>query len=104
MKSDFKSMLSVFLNSEAVLQKELFPSVPACESTVLQSTKGFYGSCWEKMPDKWRTQDWLLHHDNAPCHMDSRLFPVHNQKKIVVLCGLVYFSILVFMAYSGSQR
>jgi len=44
-----KSMLSVFLNSEAVLWKEFFSSAPACESTVLHwSTKGIYGSCWEK--------------------------------------------------------
>jgi len=82
MKSDFKTMLSVFLNSEAFLRKEFFPSVLACESAVLRkSTKGFYGSCWEKMPDRWRTQDWLLHHDNTPCHTDSRLFWVPNQKK-----------------------
>ena len=82
-----------------------FSSVPACESTVLhRSMKGFYGSCWEKMPDKERTQDWLLHHDNMPCHMDSQLFLVPNQEQdgggIWPLC----FSILVFMAYSGSQR
>jgi len=88
MKSDFKSTLSVFLNSEAILQG-LFPSVPVCESTVLhRSTKGFYGSCWEKMPEKQCTQDWLLHHDNAPCHTDSRLLTVPNQKKMVVVSGL----------------
>jgi len=67
----------------------VFSSVPACESTVLhRSTKGFYGSCWEKMPDKWHTQDWLLHHDNTPCHTDLRLFLVPNQKKMVVVSGL----------------
>ena len=43
----------VFLNREAVLQKEFFSSVPACESTVLpRSTEGFCGSCWEKMRHK----------------------------------------------------
>ena len=102
MKSDFKTMLYVFLKSEAVLQKEFFPSLLACESTVLcRSTKGFYGSCWEKMPDRWCTQDWLLHHDNMPCHMDVRLFPVPNQKKMMVVSGLC--TSLYFMAYSGSQ-
>jgi hypothetical protein len=30
MKSGFKSMLSVFLNSEVIFQKEFFSSVPAC--------------------------------------------------------------------------
>ena len=89
MKSDFKSMLPVFLNSEAILQKKFFSSLPACESTVLRrSTKGFYGSCWEKMSDKCRTQDWLLYHDNTPCHTDSWLFPVSNLKKMVMVSGL----------------
>jgi hypothetical protein len=76
MKSDFKSMLSVFLNSEAIFQKPFFSSVPACEAV------------GENMPDNQHTQDWLLHHDNAPCHTDSQLFPVPNQKKMVVLSGL----------------
>ena len=67
------------------------------------NTKVFYGSFWEKMPDRWGTQDWLLLHDNMPCLMDSWLFPVPNQKKVGVIRPL-YFSILVFMAYSGSQR
>jgi hypothetical protein len=59
-KSDFKSMLFVFLDSEGVHQKEFFPSVLACESTFLhRSTKAFCGRCQEKMPDKWCTQDWL---------------------------------------------
>ena len=74
----------------------------ASESTVLcRSPKGFYGSCREKMPDRWLTHDWLLHHDNMPCHMDSWLFLVPNQKKMVVVPGL--FTSPYFMAYSGSQ-
>jgi len=77
--------------------------VLACESTVLyRSTKGFYGSYWEKIPGRWRTQDWLLHHDNTPCHVDSWLAPVPNQKKkMVVVSGLC--TAPYFMAYSGSQ-
>ena len=60
----------------------VYSSVPACESRVLhRRTEGSYGSCWEKMPNKWYTQDWLLHHDNMPCHTDSQLFLVPNQKR-----------------------
>jgi len=81
MKSYFKSMLSVFLKNEAILQKEFFYSVPAYESVVIhRSTKGFYVSGWEKIPDKWRTQDWLLQHGNMPCHTDSWLFPCLTKK------------------------
>ena len=78
-----------FLEYGGSSSEGFFSSVLACESTVLhRSTKGFYGSCWEKMPNKWHTQDWLLHYDNMPCHMDSRLFLVPNQKKMVVVSGL----------------
>jgi hypothetical protein len=27
-----------------------------------------YGTCQPKRPERWRNQDWLLHHDNAPAH------------------------------------
>ena len=92
-----------FLEQWANSSKGISSSLPACESTVLhRSTEGFYRSCWEKMPDKWCTQDWLLHHDNTPCHTDPQLFPVPDPKKDGGIWPL-YFSILVFMAYSGSH-
>jgi len=78
-----------FLEQWVSSSQGVFSSVAACEFIVLhKSTKGFYGSCWEKMPDKWHTQDWFLHHDNTSCHMDSQLVPVPNQKKMVVVSGL----------------
>ena len=78
-----------FLEQWGNSSEGVFYLVLACESTVLRrSTKGFCGSCWEKMRNKWRTQDWLLQHDNMPCHTDSRLFPVPYQKKMVVVSGL----------------
>jgi len=45
-KSDFRSMLSVFLNSEALLQKEFFLQChPVNQQFCIGvSTKGFYGS------------------------------------------------------------
>ena len=77
---------------------------PVNQQFLHRSTKGFYGSCWEKMPDKWCTQDWLLHHDNMPSHTESWLFSVPNQEQDGGGIWPLYFSILVFMAYSGSQR
>ena len=66
----FQEHVVCFLEQWCIPWEGVFPSLPACESTVLhRSTEGFYGSCWEKMPDKWCTQDWLLHHDNmTTCH------------------------------------
>ena len=75
-----------FLEQWRSSSEGVFSSVPTCESTLLhRSTKGFYGSCWEKMPNKWLTQDWLLQHDTTPWHTDLWLFPVPNQKIMVVV-------------------
>ena len=66
-----------FLEQRGNSSEGVFSSMPACESTFLhRNTTGFYGSCWEKMPNKWLTQDWLLYHDNMPWHTDSWLFPL----------------------------
>jgi len=82
-ETDFKGMVRQFF------RRSFFPSVPAFELTVLyRSTKSSYGSCREKIPDKWHTQYWLLCHDNTPCHTDLQLFQVPNQKKMVVVSGL----------------
>jgi len=60
---------------------EFFSAVPACESEVLRrSTKCFGGICWEKMPNKWHTQDWLLHHD-MPCYIDYDFFWCLTKKR-----------------------
>ena len=80
-----------FLEQWGNSSEGVISSVPACEWTVMhRSTKGFCGSCWEKMLDKWHIQDWLLLHDNTPCHMNSCFFffLVPNQKKMVVVFGL----------------
>ena len=71
-----------FLEQWCISSEGVFSLLRACESTVPhRSTKGFYGSCWEKMPDRWGTQDWLLLHDNMPWLTYSWLFPVPNQNK-----------------------
>ena len=75
-----------FLEQWGSSSEGIFSSVPVCESTLLhQSIKGFYGSCWEKMPNKWLTQDWFLHHDNMPWHTDFQLFLLPGQKMMVVV-------------------
>jgi len=64
-----------FLEQQGNSSEGVFSSVSAYESKVLhRSTKGFDGRCWEKMPEKWLTQDWLLNCDNTPRCMVSRLF------------------------------
>ena len=82
--------------------------MPDCESAVLhRSTKGFYGTCCEKMPDKWQTQDWLLYYDNTRWHLDSRLLTVPNQKMMVVVFGLYTspsYSSLLILVFKGRNK
>ena len=74
-----------FLEQWGSSSEGVFSSVRACESTLLhRSTKGFYGSCWKKMPDKWPAHDWFLHLVKMPWQTYLWLFLVPNQKTVVV--------------------
>jgi hypothetical protein len=35
----------------------------------IEVLRGLREDVWRKFPDKWHTQDWLLHHKSAPAHM-----------------------------------
>ena len=92
-----------FLEQWGNSSEGVFSSLPTCESTLLyKSTKGFYGSCWEKMPKSGL-------HRIGFCIMTTR----HGTRIYGFFQCLtknddgiwpLYFSTLVFMAYSSYQR
>jgi len=90
MKSDFKSMLSMFLNSEAVLQMEFFVHcLPVNQHFCIGVPSVLVEAVGRKcLTSSLHGTGWLLYHDNTSCHMDSRLFPVPNQNQMVVISGL----------------
>jgi hypothetical protein len=67
--SNFKTMLVIFFDCEGIFHQEFIPP----GQTVNQH---YYLVVWKHLreqirrerPERWRNQDWLLHHDNAPAH------------------------------------
>ena len=105
MKSDFKSILSVFLNSDAFLQKEFFLY---CEPVNQQFRIGVLRVFMEAVGRKCPTGG--VHRTGfcfmTTCHgsLIHGFFQYLTKIKDDVGIWPLYFSILVFMAYSGSQR
>jgi histone-lysine N-methyltransferase SETMAR len=69
MKSSVKNMLIAFLDTERLVHHEYVPR----GQTV---NKEFYKTVPQRprdavrryRPEKWRSGNWILHHDNAPAH------------------------------------
>jgi len=69
-RSKTKVMLLAFFDSEGIVHHEYAPD----EQTI---NKEFYvevlrrlrESVRWKRPEKWRDDDWILHHDNSPAHI-----------------------------------
>ena len=68
-KSNVKTMLIPFFNIDGLFHYEYVPRRHAVSKefykTVLQC---FCDSVCRYRPEKWRSGNWILHHDNAPAH------------------------------------
>ena len=68
-KSNIKTMLIAFFDIDGLVHHEFVPT----EQTV---NKEFYKTVLQRLrepvrkrhPEKWRSGNWILHHDNAPAH------------------------------------
>jgi hypothetical protein len=107
MKSGFKSMLCVFLNSEVIFWKEFFLQ---CQFVNEQFCMGVLRVLLEAVGRKCPTSGL---HRTGFCFMTTHhgtlihgFFQCLPKKKKNPGGGIwpLYFSILVFMAYSSSQR
>jgi len=69
MKSNVKTMLIVFFNTNGLVHHAYIPRG-------LTVNKEFYKTVLQRLrdavhrhrPEKWRSGNWILHHDNAPAH------------------------------------
>jgi len=91
-RSNVKSMLIVFLNIQGIVHKEFIP--PG------QTVNGkFYCEVFKRLregirckhPDKWKKNNWFLHHDNMPAHT-SLVRQFLTSKNITVIPHLHYSS------------
>jgi [histone H3]-lysine36 N-dimethyltransferase SETMAR len=68
-RSKVKSMLICFFDYEGVVHKEFVPAGQTVNKDFyIAVLKRLRESIRKKRPEKWATQDWILHHDNAPAH------------------------------------
>jgi len=69
MKSSVKTMLIAFFDTEGLVHYEYVPRGQTVNKefykTVLQRLRD---AVRRHRPEKWRSGNWILHHDNAPAH------------------------------------
>ena len=90
-KSNLKSMIITFFDIKGIVNKEFVPTGRTVNS-------GFYYEVlWtlrEKacrhLPQLWREQTWLLHHDNAPSHTSVLTHQFLAKNKIAVIPHPLY--------------
>ena len=72
------------------IRRELFAEfVSPCQTVnaafYVEVLKSLRENVWRKRPDQWRSNTWLLHHDNAPAHaaLLTRRFLTDNNMTLV---------------------
>ena len=69
-KSNVKTMLIAFFDIDGLVHHEYVPRGQTVKKvfykTVLQRLRD---AVRRHRPEKWRSGNWILHHDNAPAHM-----------------------------------
>ena len=68
-RSKIKVLLTVFFDSQGIIQHEYAPSGQTVTGAYyLNVLRHLRDAIRRKRPDMWTTGDWKLHHDNAPAH------------------------------------
>lgn len=68
-KSKVKSMLLVFFDTKGIVHKEFVPPNQTVNSTYYCDVlRRLRENVRRRRPELWRRGNWMLHHDNAPCH------------------------------------
>jgi histone-lysine N-methyltransferase SETMAR len=67
--SNVKSMLIVFSDIQGIVHKEFLPPGQTVNGKFYcEVLKWLSKGIWHKHPDKWKKNNWFLHHDNTPAH------------------------------------
>jgi len=62
-------MLLAFFDSEGIVHHEYAPDGQTINKEFYTEVlRRLHESFRRKRPEKWRDDDWILHHDNAPAH------------------------------------
>jgi len=69
-RSNVKSMLIVFFDIQGIVHKEFIPLGQTVNGKFYcEVLKQLREGIRRKRPDKWKKNNWFLHHDNAPAHL-----------------------------------
>jgi hypothetical protein len=85
-KSNVKSLLICFFDIDGIILKEFVPPGKTINvkfhGTVLRRLRE---DMRRKRPNKWHTNNWVLHHDNAPTHTTLAAQPFLATKNMTVI-------------------
>jgi histone-lysine N-methyltransferase SETMAR len=85
-RSNVKSMLIVFFNIQGTVHKEFVPLGQTINGNFYcEVLKWLREGIWRKHPDKWKKNNWFLHHDNAPTHISLVVRQFLTSKNVTVI-------------------
>ena len=85
-RSHVKSMLIIFFDYVGVVHYEFAPRVQTINKEYyVEVLKRLRNAVRRKRPRFWSSDDWLLHHDNAPAHSSNLVQQFLAKHKIVQL-------------------
>lgn len=68
-RSKVKVMLTVFFDAKGIVHHEYLPEGSTVnQDYYIEVLKRLRNSIRRKRPEMWESNNWLLHHDNAPAH------------------------------------
>ena len=86
MRSNIKSMLICFFDQKGIVHKAFVPPGQTVTAAFyVQVLKSLRENVRRKLPDQWRNNTRLFHHDNAPAHaaLLTRWFLTDNKISVV---------------------
>ncbi|KAL4090154.1 hypothetical protein QTP88_025053 [Uroleucon formosanum] len=85
-RSSVKTMLIVFFDIEGIVHYEFVPHGQTVNQVFYKDVlMRLREKIRKKRPEKWRTETWFLHHDNAPAHSALSIREFLADKKIPVV-------------------
>ncbi|KAL4131595.1 hypothetical protein QTP88_008888 [Uroleucon formosanum] len=85
-RSSVKTMLIVFFDIEGIVHYEFVPHGQTVNQVFYKDVlMRLREKIRKKCPEKWRTETWFLHHDNAPAHSALSIREFLADKKIPVV-------------------
>jgi histone-lysine N-methyltransferase SETMAR len=69
-RSSMKTMLIVFFDIRGIVHRKFVPQGHTVNKKFYcEVLRRLRENIWRKRSDLWRTKNWILHDDNAPCHL-----------------------------------